>query len=190
VSPALPGDHRGTVVALAEGGGRIARGTVAGAVCVALSLGWHGAAGGVVPGVGALVLLTCLAAGVCTWWADRRRGPAALALLTVALQVGLHVVLQLVTGHPPASLGAGAAMTVAHLVAAVGVAWVLARGDDVLWELCAVLVRVWTPARPVTPAPSRPAAPVRTDLWWEIPPHGVVLARALPRRGPPVPLPA
>jgi hypothetical protein len=173
------------VVPLGTGPARIARGTVAGAACLALSLGWHATAGGSMPGIGALVLAACVAAAVCTWWGARRRGPVALLALTGSLQVGLHVLFELLAGHDgTAALLPGPGMTAAHVVAAAGVAWVLARGEDALWDVCAALTHAWAPGPAAVPAfPDLPAAPPvavpRTA------PTGVVLARSRPRRGPP-----
>jgi hypothetical protein len=180
-----PADPRGAAAALGTGRARLARGTVAGAACLALSLGWHASAGGAVPGVGAVLLAACLATAVCTWWAARRRGAVALLALTGGLQVGLHVLLQLLAGHgAAATLLPAPAMAAAHVLAAAGVAWVLARGEDALWEVCAALTHAWAPAPGAvvpSPAPLRaePSAPPRTDG------AGVVLARSRPRRGPP-----
>lgn len=184
MSRALSGDPRGPALSLDRGPGRLLRGAVAGTVCVALSLAWHSAAGGAVPGAGALLLVTCLAAGVCVWWADRRRGAGALALLTVGLQAGVHVLLQLVTGH---GAPAGPAMTLAHLAAAVGVGWFLAWGESALWELCGALTRPWVPGLPPTAAPASAVAAPESS---EIPRCGTVLARAVCRRGPPATAPA
>jgi hypothetical protein len=65
-------------------------------------------------------------------------------------------------------------------------AWVLTRGEDALWEVCAALTHAWVPAPgAVPPFPVRsatsPVTPPRSD------PTGVVVARSRPRRGPPAP---
>ena len=182
-----PADPRGAAVRLGAGRARLARGTVAGAACLVLSLGWHAGAGGPVPGIGAVLLAGCVAVAACTWWAARRRGPGALFALTGSLQAGLHVLLQLLAGHGgTAGLVPGPEMVAAHVLAAAGMAWVLARGEDALWEVCAALTHAWAPVPgAVPPAPDRPAAPPpalpRTH------PAGVLLARSRPRRGPPAP---
>jgi hypothetical protein len=179
-----PADHRGPAVALGTGAGRAARGAVSGTACVALSLSWHVAGGAPVPGLGAVLLSVVVAAAVCTWWADRRRGPVALVLLTAALQAGLHVLFGAVAGHG-AGLVPGPAMTAAHVLAAVGVAWLLARGEDAVWELCGALTHAWAPRRPAPLVPADTDAPVR---WWpgaDLAPRRVLFARSLPRRGPP-----
>jgi hypothetical protein len=177
-------DPSGPAVALATGAGRFLRGTVGGALCTALSLAWHVAGGGPLPGIAAVLLGLCVSAAASTWWAGRRRGPVALAALSVGLQLVLHTVFQLVAGHP-ADAGSPSAMTAAHILAALGVAWILVRGEDTLWELCAVLTRVWVPRSSPVPI----AVPARA--WFagsvrDLPlPGGLLLARARPRRGPP-----
>jgi hypothetical protein len=182
--PAGATDPRGAAVALGTGRARLARGTVAGTAGLALSLGWHATAGGGVPGIGALVLAACVAAAVCTWWAARRRGPVALLALTGSLQVGLHVLFELLAGHHgSAALLPGPGMTAAHVLAAAGVAWFLARGEDALWDVCAALTHAWAPAPAAVSPLARPAVPPLPPL--RIDPAGVVLARSLPRRGPP-----
>lgn len=179
-----PADHRGPVVALGAGAGRAARGAVSGTACVALSLSWHVAGGGPVPGPGAVLLSVVVAAAVCTRWADRRRGPVALLLLTAGLQVGLHVLFGALAGHDT-GLVPGPAMTAAHVLAAAGVAWLLTRGEDAVWELCGALTHTWAPRRPDSVVPAGPADPVR---WWpgaDLAPRRVLFTRSLPRRGPP-----
>jgi hypothetical protein len=177
-------DHRGPAVALGTGTGRILRGAVSGTAAVALSVSWHVAGGGAVPGAGPVLLAVVVAAAVCTWWADRRRGPVALILLTAGLQVALHGLFAAVGGHG-AHLAPGAAMIGAHALAAVGVGWLLTRGEDALWELCGALSHAWAPRPPRPVAAPAPPVPVR---WWpgaDLIPHRALFARALPRRGPP-----
>jgi hypothetical protein len=187
MSPAVPvpADPRGAAVSLGTGHARLARGAVAGAACLVLSLGWHVAAGGAVPGAGAVLLAACVAAAVGTWWAARRRGTVALLALTGSLQIGLHVLFELLTGHGAAgALLPGPAMTAAHLLAAAGVAWVLACGEDALWQVCAALTHASAPVPgAVPPPPELPALPALP--WPRTDPAGVVLARSRPRRGPP-----
>jgi hypothetical protein len=180
-----PADPRGAAVALGAGRARLARGAVVGAVCLVLSLGSHAAAGGDVPGVGAVLLAGCVAVAVCTWWAARRRGPVALLALTGSLQVGLHLLLQLVAGHgATGALVPGPAMVAAHVLAAASMAWVLAGGEDALWEVCAALTHAWAPATgTASPVPPGPAVPPSPPTRME--PAGIVLARSRPRRGPP-----
>jgi hypothetical protein len=178
-------DPRGELIAPAAGWGRVVRGSVLGTACVALSLGWHAAGGGTLPGTGALLLLAFLASAAGTCWAGRRRGPGALLLATVAGQVAVHGLAQLLTGHPAGLLPESAGMLAAHAAAAAGVAWLLARGEDLVWELCAALVHAWAPL----PAPALPVAcPAGASLahlWPDVPPRGLVLVRERPRRGPP-----
>ena len=170
---------------LGAGPGRALRGTVAGAACLTLSLGFHVVAGGAVPGLGALLLLACVAAGVCTWSADRRRGLGSLLVLTVGVQAALHLMFALFTGHVDAALGPDPAMGAAHATAAVAMAWFLARGEDALWDLSGALAHVWAPALPPRPAPPcRPIARLRTPRC-HLPLRGAMLARARPLRGPP-----
>jgi hypothetical protein len=173
-------------VVLGDGVGRTLRGTVAGAACLTLSLCLHVLAGGAVPGLGALLLMTCVAAGVCTWWADRRRGPGALVALSLGVQVVLHAMFALLAGHLDVALGLDPAMGAAHVAAAVAMAWILARGEDALWELCGALAHVWAPAPSAQPAPLvQSAVPLRAPRR-HLPLRGALLARARPLRGPPV----
>lgn len=175
------GALRGPAVGLHTGWGRAVRGTVAGTGCAGLSLALHTAGGGAVPGAGAVLLAAVVASGAATWWADRRRGPAAFVLLTAGLQAVLHMLFGLLAGHE--SPVPGVAMTAAHALAALGVAWLLLRGEDALWDLCGALTRAVAPVRAagcpaVTPLPVPHSAPAT--------PRGVLLARVRPRRGPPL----
>jgi hypothetical protein len=179
-------DPTGPAVALHTGWARALRGAVAGSASAGLSLAFHAVGGGPLPGAGAVLLAAVVASGAAAWWAGCRRGPAALILLTCSLQVALHTLFQLLAGHDGAAMAASSsvpAMTAAHGLAAVAVAWLLARGEDALWELCGALTGALVPVPAVRcPAGASLPAPHPADT----PSRGIVLARARPRRGPPL----
>lgn len=164
---------------------RAVRGSVVAVCCLTLSLLAHGLAGGGTPPVHVLVGLGVGLAATCTWRSGRRwRFPGLLTALLSA-QAALHPVFDATattsrTTAPPLQ----AAMVVAHLLAAVVLALLLTRGEDLLHSCVAVLRRRVAPHPPVGPlavdrAPMRlPSAPFR-------PRPRVLSSGAVARRGPP-----
>lgn len=181
---------------------RAARGVVVAAVGLLLAVAGHVVGGGdTAPGalgipVAGLVVAACILASSRSWT------PARLLTALAGVQVLVHGSLLL--GAPSgtvdprlasvAATHAGHAhdhaaaltpgMLVAHVVAVVLAALVLARVDVavvVLWHLAR---RLLLPALPTAlPLPGAPTAPVDSLLR---PAHAVLLAAAASRRGPPL----
>lgn len=171
---------------VAGGSLRAVRGSVVATCCLALSLLAHGLAGGRIPSLGAVVLLGCSLAAVCTWLSGRRWRFATLFAVLAAAQLALHPLFVAIA--PPARATAtsepvAVAMTVAHLLAALAIAGVLLRGED--WvHRCAAMLCGRRPSRlpslpaVVEPALSRlPSAPSLT--------HEAITGGSVGRRGPP-----
>jgi len=176
------------------------RGAAVGAVATGLAWAAHVWAGGAPP---ELSLLLAAATGVagCSVVLSRYRWtvPRLLALLLV-VQVLLHwlfdqaapAVLVHPAGHPAGHLPAGltspdaadGSMTVAHVLAAVTTAWLLARGEDWLWLLLELLaLRATRLLRPLNLVPAVDAPAVIPA--WSLPSPQVGLG-AWSLRGPPV----
>lgn len=165
-----------------------------------LSTGAHLAAGGGLPSTGGMVLIVGLllwSGLVLTQW---RLGRAAMAVTLGGSQVVLHALLS--AGHPDPTCAVGGghhemvlgcasgaemshtspAMVLAHTVAALLLALVLARGEEAVWFLAGLL-------RPVLPQPIRrvvdsapSATPAVADQPWRTP----FVLGGVGRRGPPV----
>jgi hypothetical protein len=187
---------------------RAARTATFGLVTMALASLAHVAGGETAPGPTLLMALALPVAAVSFWLTRKQRGATAIALTLGCTQWLLHQAFMGVSSMPatiathadahlhtlPSSAGMekvtriallpGPAMTVAHILAAAGVAVLLAQGDRMLAVLVAVvdlLVRpraslvtatrvVWTRASVV-------------GSQWNPLPWSVVLATG--RRGPP-----
>jgi hypothetical protein len=184
---------------------RGSRAALATLLVLGLSVSAHTLGGGAPPGLMASVVLALLVGPVAWWCARRRLGPVRLVALLGGAQVAVHLALSAmapmsgaaspahVHGGLPAALGpaSGAAahahqtpdasMFLAHVVATLLTALVLARAENVLWRVVTLLL-----PRPL----GRPAIPVeaRTALA----PVLVVLSGRAPRplggRAPPVAL--
>lgn len=165
-----------------------------------LSTGAHLAAGGGLPSTGGMVLIVGLllwSGLVLTQW---RLGRAAMAVTLGGSQVVLHTLLS--AGHPDPTCAVGGghhemvlgcaggaemshtspAMLLAHTVAALLLALVLARGEEAVWFLAGLLRPVLPrPARRVA-VPLRAAAPAAADQPWRTP----FVLGGVGRRGPPV----
>ncbi len=129
-------------------------------MAVALAVGAHWTAGGMVPSVPVLIVGIVLAARVCWGVSAARMSWPRLTGFVLAVQAGLHIgfaVWAPTGGSRPAVASAaeasathltamtrgaagvdllpgGPAMIAAHLVAAVGLAWWLAVGERLLWR--------------------------------------------------------
>lgn len=194
---------------------RAVRAVLFAAVCVSLAGAGH-ALSSPHP-VPPWVLLAAFPPVAVTAWcaASRARGTAAIGAGLVAAQLLLHLVLTEAhtwPGHAPephhsgtaarhmASTAAGWAvapdgpvptdtlsMTAAHLLAALGCAWWLARGERALVQLAyATRTALLRPFRRLVPGPlpSRPRG-VPADADDERPPAVRLLRHAVSRRGPP-----
>lgn len=187
-----------------RGGARVARGLAAATVCALLTYSGHHAAGGAMPDLGLLLVLSVLLAGFLITLADRRRGPLAILAMVGGSQLALHGLLQLLAGsHPePAHPGASAplsaalagaltgplAMLGAHALATLLTAAVLAGAEDAVFTVAHALAR----ALPLTCSapravelPSRLSA-VTGPLDGRL--RGVLGRRLHLRRGPPGPV--
>ena len=189
-----------------RGAWRLARGAAVASTVVGLAAGAHLAAGGLLPGPWLLLALTCLVLCATLLLAARRMSAPVLLAVLGAGQLGLHQAfcwfgVPTVAVHPPghhpgagllavdpveavhAGASADGSMTAAHVVATVVAALVLARGEALLWRLWTW----WQPLRavvvavlrlPVLPRVPHPPAAV-------VPRPAFVVARRVPRRGPP-----
>lgn len=170
----------------AGGGLRAIRGSVVAACCLAPSLLAHALAGGGTPPVPVVASLALALAAVCTWVSARRWHFASLLIVLLAAQAALHPIFA-ATSTTSSTAGAPleSAMAIAHLLAAVAVALVLSRGEDLLHAWLAVLCRthlVRLPAAPVAidrDPDTLPPAPSRRR-------PKVLASGAAARRGPPV----
>jgi hypothetical protein len=168
---------------------RVARGSVVGLTAITLALAGHLAAGGSAPApiTGAALVVLTIAGGVAL--SGRRWTLAPLVTVLLGAQVVLHIAFagQPSTTHHHASGAPGAAMFVAHVLAAFGAALLLRRGESWCWQLLALL------SRPVHVALLYAARPVSLVAGRRLPigdPQVAVLRSLLfgetqPRRGPP-----
>lgn len=153
-----------------------------------LTVAGHAAAADRLPDPGALAAAGVLAAALAVPLAQRRRPLLVLAGWLLAAQAIIHVVLAVTDGHGHGhGLLPSPGMLLAHALAGVGVAVVVAWADDVLaaWQRLA-----HTLLDPITAAPAplfgRPMAPVDSTPVHLIPQRrGHAWAG---RRGPPAAL--
>jgi hypothetical protein len=195
----------------------VARGLAAATVCALLTYSGHRAAGGAMPDLGLLLVLSLLLAGFLITLADRRRGPLAILAMVGGSQLALHGLLQMLAGsHPepaaalpgalPAALPgalAGAlpgalagsltgplAMLGAHALATLLTAAVLAGAEDAVFTVAHALAR----ALPLTiSAPRAVELPSRLSAVTgplDLRLRGVLGRRLHLRRGPPGRCPA
>jgi hypothetical protein len=134
------------------------------------------------------VLLTGLFGWTAAALARRARGAFATVTLLGSAQLVMHLLLTTLAEHhdmTTASGGTTSGMVVAHAVATLGTALLLARADATLLTVLAVL-RAFLP-RLLTPLPV-PAAPALVPVRAVAADHlvGVDLRRIRGRRGPPV----
>jgi hypothetical protein len=164
-----------------------------------LALGSHVIAGGRVPGA-LPTLVACAFPGIAgAVLTRRRRGPVDILVVLGVVQLAMHEVFA-APGEPTHAAGAmpphcqgvgcgGAVMLLAHLVATVATAALLARGEQVVHVLMPLVDWMrrgagWT-ARVVRPLPvagrqTRPVTAVPT-----VPRLGLVAVADVARRGPP-----
>ncbi|WP_344959226.1 hypothetical protein [Actinomadura miaoliensis] len=178
---------------------RYVRGGFLAAACTLLALGghvWGGARDCCLPPLPA-VLVTGGAVGALSVAVTRRTTSFWKILAVIGwAQVAFHMAFTVTAGsasaaahHPsavPEPAATGPSMLAGHAVAAVAGAALLAGADRALWWLCGAIFAIVV-ARLV----ARPVA-VERPAWVVVapgdrpPPAGVVLARAVRRRGPPV----
>lgn len=168
----------------------MARGLAAASVCALLTYSGHRAAGGAMPDLGLLAVLTLLLAGFLTTLADRRRGPLAILAVVGGSQLALHGLLELLAGsHTETMAGPGGvaplAMLGAHTLATVVTSVVLAGAEDAVFTVAHALARALPLASSAPRAaelPSRLSA-ITGPLDGRL--RGVLLRRLHLRRGPP-----
>jgi hypothetical protein len=159
------------------------RGTAAGLLTAALAVAAHGVADGTAPSGTAVVLLAVLAAtvgGLATTIRRTAEVRALLALLAGSQLVG-HVMLSATAHHHGETTSPAPAMLVAHALAVVAGAVLIAVGD----RLCRAVSRaVEVATRTILPPiPSRPVFAAGADQPLR---SFLLLAASMSHRGPPV----
>jgi hypothetical protein len=152
----------------------------------ALAVAAHAVSGGMVPDLGLTALLTVGVAAVGIAMADRRRSQGTILLVLGAAQLATHVLLSVASQDMSRDVVNPLVMTGAHAAAVVLAAALLARADAVVLGLAGVVAAL-LPRVLVTPPP--PVGPP-VSWCWAVPVDramAVLLCRASPRRGPPVP---
>ena len=177
----------------------MARGLAAATACALLTYSGHRAAGGAMPDLGLLLVLSLLLAGFLITLADRRRGPLAILAMVGGSQLALHGLLQMLAGsHPepaaalpgalPGALTGPLAMLGAHALATLLTAAVLAGAEDAVFTVAHALAR----ALPLTiSAPRAVELPSRLSAVTgplDLRLRGVLGRRLHLRRGPPGPV--
>ncbi|MBT2400061.1 hypothetical protein [Streptomyces sp. ISL-100] len=185
---------------------RALRAALFAAVCVITAAVGHSFMSGHEVPVSGLLAAFAVTGGLAWAAGHRRRGVFAVGGGLLAVQGVLHLIFGTVQGpgsahhqmpvaHDPAGVVSGEgssslAMTAAHLTAALVCGLWLARGEAAFFRLArAVGALAFTPLRLLLavvratglPEPVRPRGPRTTRRHG----HGVVLAHALSRRGPP-----
>ncbi|UMP02735.1 hypothetical protein [Amycolatopsis sp. EV170708-02-1] len=156
----------------------------------ALAVTAHMIGDGDLPDTAMTLLLTVLIGWNAAALAAKARGPLATIVDLGAGQVVMHLVLSSLSSHQPhtepAPISGGLAMTVAHVVATLITALLLAKADGLLLGVLSclralvpfILNALPVPAAVASPVLARPAGPghlVRVDL-----------RRVHGRRGPPL----
>jgi len=175
---------------------RLARAVVFAVVCLTLTTAGHAYAAHAAVPPATVALGFALVLGLAALLAGTERSFRTILGGLLGAQFGLHALFTQATAgaaheahnaHPAALPHGGTAMTVAHLLAALGAAWWLRRGEAATWSLArriraAAGISLPRPlaAAPV-PAPRRPSGlfALRT------PPATTPLRHSLTRRGPP-----
>jgi len=166
------------------------RGGLLGVSSAALAVTAHMIGDGDLPDTAMTLLLTVLIGWNAAALAAKARGPLATIVDLGAGQVVMHLVLSSLSTHEPhsgsAPVSGGLAMTVAHVVATLITALLLAKADGLLLGVLSclralvpfILNALPVPAAVASPVLARPAGPghlVRVDL-----------RRVHGRRGPPL----
>lgn len=107
-----------------------ARGVLAAALCVPLSVFGHAGAGGALPDLGLLLVLVAPLTGLLIAVARRHRGPLAILVTLAGAQLGLHGLLQLLGTHHHASPSDPVLMAGAHALVTMLTALVMAGAES------------------------------------------------------------
>ena len=188
---AYPLRYSRAVLLAGRGVVRAVRASAAASVVVMLASAAHAGAGGAAPATGPLLLGTALVAPICWLLSGRRLTVGRLATLLTVAQLPIHLALSALptehTGHhgipglaASGSLGDEALMLAAHIAAALAAAWLLARGEAILWRVVRRLaprrLEIVLPARRPLLVPAARRYAVRRRPW-----------SARLSRGPPLP---
>jgi hypothetical protein len=112
--------------------------------CVLLALAGHVLGGGSATPVLPILVVGASLGGAFVVWADGQRGIRELAGAALGSQLAFHAVFLLcddVGAMAPSSTW-GVQMVLGHGLAALGMVWVLSRGEAALWNLYRVLQRL------------------------------------------------
>jgi hypothetical protein len=168
---------------------RILRGASLALACTLIAVGGHVLGGGDVPPVGALLAVAATGGAAFVILANRQRAFGQIFVAAVATQVAFHGAFSLSAGayghpiHDPIASLASPSMLTGHLLAAAVAASLLGYGERAVWALYELARIVRVPELAVV----RPVVPPRFHLATR---HhqstrALLLARTLPRRGPP-----
>lgn len=177
-----------------------ARGGFLAAACTALALAGHALGGGGAPAhlppLWAVVLTGAVVGGLSIALANRMLSFWKILIVLGWAQAAFHLSFTMTASGaahhmgtapaPAAAPSSGPAMLIAHALAAVAAAVLLAGAERALWWLLGAIFAIafgWPLLRP-GPVHRLPWAPVVADSG--TPRSGSVLARAVRRRGPPV----
>jgi hypothetical protein len=105
--------------------------------CVLLALAGHVLGGGSATPVLPILVVGAPLGGAFVVWADRQRGIRELACAALGSQLAFHAVFLLCddVGAMARSSTWGVHMVLGHGFAALGMVWVLSRGEAALWNL-------------------------------------------------------
>ena len=186
-----------------RGATRLARAATFGVAVLTIAAGAHVSAGGALPSVTVLALLVVPVTVAALAVTSRRCGLALLLGSMGAAQVILHQTLMALTtqvpsdmasqmsAHPAAAMGGQAmaqadgrsvTMTAAHVLATVVTAFLLARGEQALWQLVSRMLPA-LPSEPIVLGHGCPQTPALVSVPALAP---SLVSGGLGLRGPPV----
>jgi hypothetical protein len=156
---------------------------------VLLALAGHVLGGGSAHPTLPLLVVGAPLAGAFVVWADRRRGTRELAGAALGSQLAYHAVFVVCddVGALARSSTGGVQLVLGHGLAALGMAWVLSRGEAALSNLYRVLQRVGISRLHALAFDVRPQWKSVVTVLPAGCGSGLLLASACVRRGPPGP---
>jgi hypothetical protein len=193
----------GGMCAPTRGATRLARAAAFGVVVLTIAAGAHVAGGGALPSMTVLALLAIPVTVAAFALTSRRCGLALLLGSMAAAQVLLHQTLAALAAPVPGDMsdqmsaasasamgghamaqadGRSFTMTAAHVLATVVTAWLLARGEQALWQLVSRLLPV-LPGEPIVVGHGCPQTPVHASVHASAP---SLVSGGVGLRGPPV----